>query len=276
MCVCTFVFLCFKVSLTFTNHHHPSSHQHTGNGNAIGNAGSIATTGTRSLASRASAISLTKNGKVRIMPHGKPGGLPQGYKIDIDPEQYEDAVLGGKKRSEIKRTVHQKYGPVHGNAGADNGDGATTKGDTAMRRMPEHEVIFEQHKAYNDVKDMRDRDAKKKLFKEGWKPPNITRVTVIPPHEIDAAAMQEAKDKFIAAGLEKNIRKGKKTDVAAYVPSLIPVPGAFEGTCILYVCICVCVFCVYLCVLCLSPCVCLSPLLPPLTPYTIIITTTYR
>jgi hypothetical protein len=31
------------------------------------------------------------------------------------------------------------------------------------------------------------------------------------------------------AGLERNIRTGKSTDVAYLAPALIPVPGTFEG-----------------------------------------------
>lgn len=41
--------------------------------------------------------------------------------------------------------------------------------------------------------------------------------------------MAEMREKFINAGLKNNIRKGRQDDLAWAVPSLIPVPGAFEG-----------------------------------------------
>ena len=41
--------------------------------------------------------------------------------------------------------------------------------------------------------------------------------------------MKEMREKFINAGLKNNIRKGRQDDLAWAVPSLIPVPGAFEG-----------------------------------------------
>ncbi len=155
------------------------------------------------------AVSVTKKGRVKIMATGRPGALPKGFNVQLSPEKYEDAVEAEKKRREIKKTVKRKY-----------------KNNAIMT---ENDVINTQHDAYDEVKSMKERDKRKQAFKEGWKAPVFHRKVVIPPHEVDEAAMKEAKEKFIAAGLERNIRKGRQTDVAAYVPSLIPVPGAFEG-----------------------------------------------
>ena len=49
------------------------------------------------------------------------------------------------------------------------------------------------------------------------------------PREVDELNMGRAREMFKAAGLEGHIRKGDETDLACVMPSLIPVPGAFQS-----------------------------------------------
>jgi hypothetical protein len=49
------------------------------------------------------------------------------------------------------------------------------------------------------------------------------------PREVDAEATQKAKQTFLSADLADHIRKGRDTDLACVAPTLIPVPGAFDG-----------------------------------------------
>lgn len=47
--------------------------------------------------------------------------------------------------------------------------------------------------------------------------------------DIDKETMAAERERFKNAGLERHIRTGKDTDVAYLAPTLIPVPGTFEG-----------------------------------------------
>jgi hypothetical protein len=202
-------------------------------GASVGSFGQPSLSESKSKSISSTSTSITKNGKVRIVPTGKPGGLPAGYKIDVDPEMYEAAVLGQKNRLDIRKNVKRQFKDAGAAASAETAETGSVGGGsstaTDLIRLNENEVIKQQHKAYENVNFMKERDAKKKAFKEGWKPPVFHRIERRPAHEIDNEKIIEAKQKFIAAGLGRNIRKGRKDDVAAYVPSLIPVPGAFEG-----------------------------------------------
>jgi hypothetical protein len=158
-------------------------------------------------------VTLTKKGNVRINPNSRPTLSKQVVKksVVVKPDDYEKMITGQQKRTEMGKALQQKY--LHHN-----------------NRMPFEEVDEAVQRADKEAEDVIAAAERKRLRKTGgWKPPNIQRVEVIPPHEIDNMKMQQAKKEFINAGLKNNIRKGVQTDLAWAVPSLIPVPGAFEG-----------------------------------------------
>ncbi len=163
-----------------------------------------------SLQSSQGSMSILRNGRVRIIPSSKPGGLPPNYSVDLDSEQFDVAKEKQIKRMEMKRELRHMY-------------------KRSDMRMPENLVIATQNSAYADVQARKEFEANRNRVRAGWKPKAFHRVPRIPPHEVDEAQMKAMKDTFTAAGLADNIRKGRQSDLAYLVPSLIPVPGAFEG-----------------------------------------------
>jgi len=154
------------------------------------------------------SVSILRSGRVRIVPSSKPDSFPANYTVDIDAEQFDIAREKQAARVEMKRELRKKY-------------------KHADMRMPDFAVISAQNEAFSDVEARKAFNKQKKLG--GWRPPKFSRVPRVPAHEADEAAMEEVRQKFINAGLADNIRKGRQSDLAYMVPSLIPVPGAFEG-----------------------------------------------
>ena len=155
------------------------------------------------------SISILRSGRVRVIPTKFGGKLPKGLKVDMSKEQYDLAMEAEANRNAIKKDIRRRF--------------------PKKTIMAEDDVIDAQKVTHEEVRLAKAEFAKKKLKTAQWKPPNNARKVVLMPHEIDEAKMREAKRTFTNAGLGRNIRKGRQDDLAFLVPSLIPVPGAFEG-----------------------------------------------
>jgi hypothetical protein len=161
------------------------------------------------VAGEKSSVSFVRNGRVRIVPNSIPVMSRQkvNTKVTMKQDEYDALTEAAHARQCIKKELRRKY--RHG------------------KSMHENEVLDRQDDAHREAKELKDAEDRKKH--QGWKAPTWKKKAYIPPHEVDEMAMAEMREKFINAGLGNNIRKGRQDDLAWAVPSLIPVPGAFEG-----------------------------------------------
>lgn len=160
--------------------------------------------------SNKTSVSFIRNGRVRIVPNSTPVMSRQkvNTKVIMKQEEYDDLMGAASRRKGVKRELRKKY-------------------KNSKMSMPEDEVLDKQDDAEREAKALQVEE--KRRTHQGWKPRKWHVVAKKSPHAIDQERMAEARRTFVAAGLEKNIRKGRQDDLAWAVPSLIPVPGAFEG-----------------------------------------------
>lgn len=156
------------------------------------------------------SVSFTRNGRVRIIPNSTPVMSKQkvSTKVVLNQEEYAKSEEAARLRKGVKKELRRKY-------------------KNSKKSMPEDEILDLQDEAHREAQTLKDVEKRKKL--QGWKPRKWDIVARVPPHEVDERKMKEMREKFINAGLKNNIRRGKQDDLAWAVPSLIPVPGAFEG-----------------------------------------------
>ena len=170
---------------------------------------SINASPSRALSDKTS-VSFIRNGRVRIIPNSTPVMSRQkvSTKVTMKQEEYDELVEAAKRRNRVKKELRKKY-------------------KNSKRQMGEDEVLDKQDDAAREAKALQVEEKRK--THQGWKPRKWHVVAKKSPHLIDEERMAEARRTFVAAGLKKNIRKGRQDDLAWAVPSLIPVPGAFEG-----------------------------------------------
>ena len=124
-------------------------------------------------------------------------------------------------------------------ASAANGANATAglgvflsaaQGNAAKARKQREEIAANVAQSAADVKELRERDARKAARKAaGWKPKSFVHKYARHQREIDAEEMAAARKTFEEVDFGHHVRQGNRFDLAYLKPALIPVPGAFEG-----------------------------------------------
>lgn len=163
------------------------------------------------------AISTATNGNVEIGARS-PGGAESVTSAD-DESVYTGTADGDDNSTAVGSTT-AAFDLLHGAAHA-----------TAIKLRRQQEettaniILSKTESDALKAEDKRRADMKNR----GWKAKSFVRQYAKPQREIDEEEMAKARKTFEEVDFGHHIRKGNRLDVAYLRPTLIPVPGAFEG-----------------------------------------------